>query len=173
MQKKRKWILGGLGVLLAAGLLLGVHNRLQNARRDMNRTLCVHNLKMIAMALDRYADEHEDRYPSQLSQLYPKYLTNPQCLVCPEIRADNKKKRGAPLPFSKEPSAEEIDSLSSYTLVPGLTKADGKNTVIAYEKKDNHGGMGRSLLYIDGHGAWEPPENWRNGPPNATLPPGF
>ena len=46
-------------------------------------------------------------------------------------------------------------------------------SVIAYEKEDNHFGKGRSLLYLDGRGAWEPPENWRGGPPNTSLPEGF
>jgi hypothetical protein len=57
--------------------------------------------------------------------------------------------------------------------VPGLSPGGDKDTVIVYEKEDNHFARGRSVLYLDGRGAWEPPKNWHGGPPNPNLPQAF
>jgi hypothetical protein len=54
-----------------------------------------------------------------------------------------------------------VDERSTYVLVSGLRPTDDKDTVLAYEKGDNHGGIGHSVLYLDGRGGWDPPSNWR------------
>lgn len=173
MRPGRKWLLRGVGFGFALALAFFLFCRLQNARQSARRTMCVHNLKILAIGLESYAEEHDGRFPDRLSALYPTYITTLDVFVCPELRVKYKRDCGVPHPFSSEPTPEQIDSLCSYALVPGLSTSDDKDTVIAYEKVDNHSGMGRSLLYLDGHGAWEPPENWRNGPPNKNLPEGF
>jgi hypothetical protein len=157
--------------VLALGIVLT--RSLRYARADASRIMCVHNLKVLALNLKMYADEHEGQFPDKFSALYPRYFAEVYVFVCPELSARYKRERGIPHPFSPEPTPDEIDSLSSYVLVPGLTTSDDKDTVVVYEKKDSHSGMGRSLLYLDGRGAWEPPKNWRNGPPNKNLPEGF
>lgn len=170
---RKKWFFPCLGAMLTAALIVVVYHAYDNARRSTRRTLCVHNLKMIAICLEHYANGHEGRFPPTLSALYPSYLTELECFICPELQAQYKKQRGTTHPFSANPSPRKIDALCSYAYVPGLSISDSKDLVIVYEKAGNHGGMGRSLLYLDGHGAWEPPENWRNAPPNKNLPPGF
>jgi hypothetical protein len=148
--------------------------RLNDAARHSSRqTRCVHNLKLIASGLKAYADGHDGRLPERLSELWPKYLPGLEALVCPEVQVACMRERGVPHPFTPNPSPDDIQALSSYTYVPGHTLKDAGDTVIVYEKRDNHFGKGRSLLYLDGHGAWEPPENWRHGPPNKNLPTGF
>ncbi|MCP4641888.1 MAG: hypothetical protein GY851_15710, partial [bacterium] len=160
--------------VLAGALGLLAYSSVRNARTEMRQTLCVHNLKQVACVLNVYAKNNGGRYPDTMSALYPKYIPELLVYVCPEVRERCEKERGIPHPFSSDdPTADEIDALSSYTLVPGLSSNGAANTVVAYEKVDNHSGMGRSLLYLDGRGAWEPPANWRGGPPNATLPEGF
>jgi hypothetical protein len=163
------------GVVSVLVLALGIYfaATLRETRRDVRRTLCVHNLKMLAIGLKEYAEDNEEQFPDRLSELYPEYIVTLEVFVCPELGLQHKKQRGVPHPFDANPSPEAIDSLGSYILVPGLTTGDSADTVIVYEKADHHLGMGRSLLYLDGRGAWEPPENWRNGPPNANLPEGF
>ena len=170
MKRRVKWFIGGVALVLAVALGVFLYGRLQHARRDARQTMCVHRFKFVATALKMYAEDHEGRYPDTISALFPDYLTELEVFVCPEVSLTCKRERGVPHPFSDAPTPEEIDSLSSYVLVPGLAARDDKDTVIAYEKVDNHFGMGRSLLYLDGRGAWEPPENWRNGPPNVGLP---
>lgn len=170
MHVRKKRLRLTVTVVLLCLTALFLYGRLQNARADARRTMCVHNLKQVAIALKMFADDHEGGYPDKISGLCPEYITNLEVLICPELRAKFNKETGRGHPFSPDPDAEEIDLLASYALVPGLRADDSKDLVIAYEKQDNHGGMGRSLLYLDGHGAWEPPENWRNGPPNTNLP---
>ena len=121
-----------------------------------------------------YAEEHEGRFPDRLSALYPESVQDLRMLVCPEQRNRGVEKDGVPYPFSSnDPTPDEINEACSYAYVRELSPGGDPDTVIAYEKKDNHFGKGRSLLYLDGRGAWEPPGNWRGGPPNANLPEGF
>lgn len=172
--RSRKRLIAAVVAVAAAGAAaIGVQRCVDTTRHSTRQTLCVHNLKFIAMGLKMYADEHGGRFPERLSELWPKYLTEPEVFVCPEVQAACMRGRGVPHPFPPNPPQDVIKALSSYAYVPGHTARDAADTVIVYEKRDNHFGKGRSLLYLDGHGAWEPPENWRNGPPNKTLPPGF
>jgi hypothetical protein len=171
----KKWLLAGAALVVVAALAMPVHRRLREEREIVRRTLCVHNFKLLAIPLKQYADDHEGRFPDRFSLLYPKYVSTStlELLICPEASVNYVNDRGIPHPFPSNPTPEEIDSVCSYAIVPGLSTNDDASTVIAFEKKDNHGGMGRSLLYLDGRGAWEPPENWRNGPPNRNLPKGW
>ncbi|MFA6239458.1 MAG: hypothetical protein WC655_00930 [Candidatus Hydrogenedentales bacterium] len=170
MTLRKKWVLGGVAgpLALVAGVVMFV--ALQDARKKTYQTRCVHNLKFISMALSQYAKDNDGSYPNSLSALYPEYLPDLDAFVCPQLRVPFESERGTQHPFAPGPKPEEIDSLGSYALVPGLSANGDKDTVVAYEKEDNHSGRGRSLLYLDGRGAWEPPENWRDGPPNVNLP---
>ena len=175
MHSRRKWLLLGVGFALLLALAIGLYGSLRDARASARRTTCVHNLKLLALPLRMYAEEHEGRFPDKLSELYSAlspenhdYLTG--VLICPELGAKYKWKYGVwtpgnPHPLSHEPTPEEIDSLSSYALAPGLSLSDDKDTVIAYEKEDNHSGTGRSVLYVDGRAFWVPLEDPLGGPP--------
>jgi len=155
-------------VALVLGALLYV--KLQEMQHTTRQTLCVHNLKFISMAMQQYAGDNAGSFPNSLSALYPKYLPQLEAYICPELFAEFKKERGVSQTSSLKLDTADIDSLASYSLVPGLSASGDKDTVVAYEKTDNHSGMGRSFLYLDGRGAWEPPVNWRGGPPNVNLP---
>lgn len=125
------------------------------------------------MGMKLYANEHGGRFPDRLSELWPKYIPDLDCVICPEIQVVCMRERGISHRFPPNPDPDTIEKMSRYAYVPGYKMTDAADAVIAYEKADNQLGKGRSLLYLDGHGAWEPPENWRNGPPNETLPSGF
>ena len=172
-MKRLKWVL-----LMCAGIVLGIcvvwaGARLASARQETRMTLCVHNLKLMGLCLEHYANEHGGAFPERISGLVPSYLPDVELLVCPQHRRDYAREQGRPYPLTLQSTPEEIDALSSYVLVPGLTAACAPDTVVIYEKADHHAGSGRSLLYRDGHGAWESPENWRGGPPNPNLPRAF
>lgn len=170
MKSRTKWLCAGLAFAVVLALAVFCAYELRGMRRDVRRTLCVHNLKIVAIALNIYAEEHEGTFPDTLSALHPTYIPNLEVLICPELQVTYARERGVTHPFTSTPTAEEIDTLCSYEYVPGLSAIGDKDTVIAYEKEDNHFGKGHSLLYLDGRGAWEPPENWRGGPPNKNLP---
>lgn len=173
MSRKTRWLLASLGTILAGVLAIILLNRLTEARSNTRQTLCVHNLKMFAAAMNEYAKDHDGRFPDRASALYPQYLPMLECYVCPELAVTHQREWGRAHPFADNTTADLIDGLCSYQLVPGLSVNDDKSKLIMYEKADNHHGMGRSLLYLDGHGAWEPPANWRGGPPNVNLPEEF
>ena len=60
MTRKRKAavVIIVLVVLVFVGLAIPVSSYLERVRRDVRQTLCVHNLKVIAIQLRMYADEH-------------------------------------------------------------------------------------------------------------------
>ena len=123
--------------------------------------MCVHNLKIIALQLRMYAEAHDCAFPDTWSTLitdmYAPGTIPPdefEIFVCPNLSREYKKTHGVPS------GPEDIDQLSSYVLVGGLHMTDDKDTIIAYEKGDNHGGIGHSLLYVDFRGGWDPPSNW-------------
>lgn len=147
MRYRTKWLLfgAGFGFVVVLAFLLG--GAFGDARATARRSVCVHNLKLLAAPLKAYAEEHDGRFPDKVSDLYfalppdnRDYLAG--ILICPE--------RGAFQRLYPEPTPEDIDSLSSYAVVPGLALGDDKDEVIAYEKEDNHSGAGRSVLYVDG-----------------------
>lgn len=168
-RRSIKWILAMsivMAVCLAAAFILV---RLGQAREDVRLILCVHNLKLMGLSLEQYAKEHGGAYPQRISELAP-YLPGLEVLVCPEARRQFEKKHSIPYPLSERSSPEEIDALSSYAMVPGLSVQSPPDTVAVYEKNDHLPGRGYGLLYRDGHAAWEPPEKWEGGPPNPNLP---
>jgi hypothetical protein len=169
MRHRKKWLLGGISFALLLALAFGLHGLLGDARASACRTTCVHNLKLLSLPLKTYAEEHEGRFPDKLSELY--FASSPEqndylkgILICPELGAEYKWRHGVwtpgtPHPLSPEPTPEEVDALSCYALVPGLRLSDEKDTVIAYEKGDNHSGTGRSILLLDGRALWD--ESWQ------------
>ena len=68
-------------------------------QESRNLKTCAQNLIAIGKALQTYKKEHGD-FPEWLSELHPKYLTNPDTLICP---ADED--QGAPiLPYNTDPN---------------------------------------------------------------------
>lgn len=160
---RNRWVWIALAILAAIVVLGGGVTRqwLHAAAGERQQTLCVHNLHFMAYALRSYAGDHEGQFPERFSQLYPKYLTLVDVLICP--RADP-----SALDTLRSASNPEIfDAASSYELAPGRRIDDPPNTLLAWERGDHHGGRGRSVLYVDGRGGWDPPEAWRR----KELPP--
>jgi len=145
--------LGGFACLLLLAL--------DRARAEARRTMCVHNLKMIGMSLHMYQKDNDGVFPTTFAALYPEYTSDDmdhisEVFVCPEFRKKYEKEHGEPYTLS---GPEEIEERSSYVLIPGRHVTDDKDTVLVYERGDNHGGKGHSLLYVDGRGGWDPPSN--------------
>ena len=68
-------------------------------QESQNLKTCAQNLIAIGKALQTYKKEHSE-FPEWLSELHPKFLTNPNALICP---ADED--QGAPiLPYNTDPN---------------------------------------------------------------------
>jgi len=145
------------------GLLMGVAlfvSQIPGARREVRQIGCVHNLKLLGMALHQYAIENAGRYPDTWNQLYPEFLSDDLTYVsevfrCPEQRRDKDSASWVATAIN-DPFFETV----SYVIVPGRRRSDGPNTILAYEAGDNHLGIGRAELYVDGHCGWNPPANY-------------
>jgi len=160
MTRRRKVVLLIVVVGLAA-FAVNLAFAINRARRAARRIGCVHNLKLIALQLRMYADEHDGAFPDSWSTLITDLEISPdsfEVFVCPEQRRRYTETYGVPVTMA---GPKDIDQRSSYVLVAGLHITDDKDTIIAYEKGDNHGGIGHSVLYLDGRGGWDPPSNWR------------
>jgi hypothetical protein len=157
MTRSKKVVLFVVAVTLAA-FAVNLAFAISRAKRTERQIHCVHHLKLIAMQLRMYADKHDGAFPDTWSRLVTDLQISPDAFdifVCPNLSREYKKTHGVPS------GPEDIDELSSYVLVSGLHITDDKDTIIAYEKGDNHGGIGHSVLYLDGRGGWDPPSNWR------------
>lgn len=68
-------------------------------QESKNLKTCMHNLAAIGEALQTYEKEHGD-FPEWLSELHPKFLTNPNALIC---LADEE--QGVPIvPYNTDPN---------------------------------------------------------------------
>ena len=165
MHRKRKAavvVIVALVVLVFVGLAIPFSSYLRLVRREVRQTMCVHNLKLIALQLRMYADEHDGAFPDKWSTLVADREIGAsemsEFFVCPEHSRRYEEEYGVPYTVS---GPEDIDERSSYVLVPGLHMTDDKDSILAYEKGDNHGGIGHSVMHLDGRGGWDPPSNWR------------
>ncbi len=91
--------------------------------------ICANNLKQLYIGLKSYADEHNTFLPPSLQDLLPKYLSDPQILVCPTVPY-----------FDGEPQGNP-DDWSSYTYQPGWRIDMDPRAVIVVEKNSNHNGQ--------------------------------
>ena len=134
---KKEACLGGSPRWLSGVAVAGAtYQYIREVRRGMHRTMCVHNLHVMARSLQVYAREHDRRFPDRFSLLYGEYITDLEMLVCPVVSDRCQRERGVRHPFSEDPTPEEIDSLCSYAIVPGLTLDDDPDTILAYEKEE-------------------------------------
>ena len=161
MTRKRKTAVVII-VLVVAGFAGCFVSALSRARFAARQTMCVHNLKLLGLPLKMYADEHDGAFPDKWSTLIsdPDFFSSDmfEVFVCPMHSKRYEKEHGVPLTVT---GPEDVDERSSYVLVPGLHMTDDKDTILAYEKGDNHGGIGHSVLYLDTRGGWDPASNWR------------
>jgi len=154
--KRSAGALGGRGMAIA-GLVLGYTSIVVMTvlivlvftlvvpaiKEEASKTACMANLKMIGMACQMYAADHDGAFPERLSQLYEAGLVSSlDVFVCPSTGA----KIGSP---------QEIDSKTSYeyrgaSLDPRTLREPTPQVILACDKDGNHRG-GKNILYADGH----------------------
>jgi hypothetical protein len=109
------------------------------------RAACKNNLRQLGIALHAYADDNGDRFPPDLSSLYPDRVRKPQSLFCPRGSGD----------WRKIPGTNRIEiTRPSYVYVSGLRASDPGSSVLAFDHLDNHDRKGRCVVCIDCSVLW-------------------
>ena len=73
-------VISTLGIVLSS--LVNFANTERIEQDQQNIEICTQNLTAIGKAVQAYHNEHND-FPEWLSELYPKYLSDANLLLCP------------------------------------------------------------------------------------------
>lgn len=106
------------------------------AKTRANRIACARNLMKLSLGLHRYAFDNDDRFPPDLTVLYPGYVKDRGAFDCPAS-----KKAGTP----QKPD---------YDYIAGLTEASPQKEIIASDLEGNHRKAGKNILRVGGTVEW-------------------
>ena len=121
------------------------------SREQSLQSICISNLKQIGLGLQMYASDHKDTFPDDIREVALHY-THGTALKCPGDKT------------TPEIQKVEPDTPISYTYVKGLSRQNPNSykIIILYDSSpDYHEGEGRNVLFIDGHVAWMPEEQFQ------------
>jgi prepilin-type processing-associated H-X9-DG protein len=123
---------------------------LSQAREKARRISCASNLKSIGLAIRMYSQENKEQFPDKngaegLEMLRAGgYLENVKMYTCPSTATISK-------------DGEKLTEANvSYVYMGGHSESSPPDTVIMYDKPNNHVKY-RNILYADGHVAGS---NW-------------
>jgi prepilin-type processing-associated H-X9-DG protein len=138
------------GSALAVSILLPSLNR---ARETANRVKCASNERQIGQAILLYSNDNRGKYPPDLAALIKTQDITVNEFICPS--SDN----AVPPEVAAgdiNAKAAWVNAHSSYVYVgKGMNNAAGADTVVLYEKTDDHDKDGVNILWGDGHVSWE------------------
>lgn len=154
-----------IGIL--AGILLPV---LGKARESARQTQCASNLKQIGLALNMYANDNAEAFPTgastttaqaeleSLGKLYNSYVTDRKIFRCP---SDTGVTEANVLTLTTTTTSFTA-STCSYGYDDNHTPANDPGTAIAADRlgtsttlSANHNQKGQNVLFIDGHVEWK------------------
>jgi prepilin-type processing-associated H-X9-DG protein len=135
-------MLAGATVIITAGALL--LDSVQRWEHPLGYN-CKSNLRQIGMACQIYADDNDGAYPPDPVLLYPEYLDRAKIFSCPS----NPSKW-----WKLVPAGRWSRESTSYVYVSGLRSTDSGDCVLAFDRIENHQGLGGNVLFIDGHAEW-------------------
>jgi len=159
VKAKRRWRL--LPLLILVPLVVGVlsalmFSALAAARERAKRTKCNRNLHCLLYVCHLYGGDHDERFPPDLSVLFPRdYVTDGELFLCPSAAkatelfardAGHPDPMGAPLGLHPEHT--------DYVYVSGLMASDPPDYVLAFDDEWNHEGEGLHLVYMGGQRDW-------------------
>ncbi|MFW6154969.1 MAG: hypothetical protein ACOC95_07130 [Planctomycetota bacterium] len=125
-------VAGGLMALLVISILLPALGR---AKQMAKATICASHLQNIGQSVMIYQMDNRDTFPPDLSILSPEgYIDDPETLQCPAAPSSG---GGGYFYVAPQMSAELMPSPST--------------TILACDRRGNHGDLGRNVLFADGH----------------------
>jgi len=155
-----------IGIL--AGILLPTLSR---ARESARRTQCASNLKQIGLALNMYANDNSEAFPTggtdattelrSLGKLFDAYITDRKVFRCP---SDSGVSETSVLELTTD-NTTFTASRCSYGYDDNHTAGNDPGVAIAADRlgtdtastglSNNHNHKGQNVLYIDGHVEWK------------------
>lgn len=110
-------------------------------------THCQSNLRQMGLAVALYQEDHGDRLPERVEDLYPKYVSQPLVFTCPR-RSALRGIRQAGLPFAPEdkPSGESYRDREDENVLRGdlvdyrfaVSAGNARSDVLVEETESNH-----------------------------------
>jgi len=150
------WLAALIVILLAFYVIAGMCPcSLCRAREQARRAQCMSNLKQFGLALNMYAQDHDEHFPPDLVTLWREgYVTDPNLFFCPTPAHHAQDFSGV---TETEAVAKLVKEHMHYCYVPGLKTTDSAGYILAFDEGWNHGGDGANWLFIDGHVTWFAP----------------
>jgi prepilin-type processing-associated H-X9-DG protein len=132
------------GVALGVSILLPSLNR---ARETANRVKCASNERQIGQACLLFANDHQGKYPANITDMLSEDIT-PEVFLCPSAST------ALPANYKSMSPADLgtwLTDHGDYVYVgAGMTSASGAQEVVVYEKPEDHH-QGMNILFGDGH----------------------
>ena len=154
MRQRRRWVVLCVIVACAALLLFRPLIGREIGRRWGPRPC---DLLHIAMAMNQYAADHDDRYPESFGLLFKEgYISTPKVFV--NVHTGTRVPPDFPPPPYDNVAVEVLDRVhdfGDYALVRGVRGDDQAHFIIVHEKRDIYLGE-RGFVCNDGHRQWLP-----------------
>ena len=129
-----------LVVIAIIGILIGfLAPGAMKLREKARRAKCQNNLRQVFLATSNYRDDHSERYPASLDELYDRYIDDLEVFKCPS----------SPNPVPSSPSGGD------YEFASGLSPAS-RSTEPVIEDKDGNHPDGVNVLRVGGQTAFQP-----------------
>ena len=167
-EGKVPWARIGGGVAIAILILLlarfGFGPILVGGMHEEDREECAANLKQIGLALQVYANAHDDDFPpgETMAEVFRELegltdgtgqpMVTEETFVCPAATEDQNE-------WNR--TGEITSESSSYGWTPGLYATAPPDIMVAYDKSPDYHGGGRNVLFVDGHVEWKTEEGFQ------------
>jgi prepilin-type processing-associated H-X9-DG protein len=138
-------------MLTVMGMVLNLYGRSSEAA---NRTVCRANLRHLVQALQLYAQDYDEHYPTQTRwvRLVSAYTDNLNVFFCP---SDDRPR----------PKRERAEAVVSYWYLPPASNRDESTTFVfgdvMYSNWVGNHEHGGNVAYLDGHVVWRSFTQWQ------------